>query len=102
MEFIWANVRIAENSAKCAEWDYPAFVDGHGHTLIVRCAPHVQVTAALSLFLKASALQGPNQLLTIDARQFVAHAVTGTDKRVINSGSRSTGIGSPSCCILST
>jgi len=101
-ELVNADVCVTKDGAQSAGWDSATFVDRDGHALSVRLAPKMQMTAALTLFDKASTLEGTNQILAINTRKFVAHAGTGTERRVMNRGSCSTGIDSPSACILST
>jgi len=100
-KFVNGNVCITENGTQGAKRHDSPFVNWHSHTPAIGFTPQVQVAATLPVFFKAHTFQHSNQLLAVDAWQFLTHAATGTDNRVMTSGSCSTGIGSPSTCIAS-
>ena len=84
-------IRAAALSREEEEEDFPG--------LHKRKAPAHKGPGLTALMLLNPLLQKPLEL--VYSRKFGIHAATGTDRRVMNRGSRSTGMGSPSSCMLS-
>jgi hypothetical protein len=100
-EFANRDTSVSEHSSQRTYRYNSARVNRHGHAFAVSCPPEVQVAASLSLFFKACSFECTHHLKAVNARQSVAHPATGTDRRVMKRGSRSSGTSSPSWSMLS-
>ena len=94
--------RIAQNRTQCVDRHRSSLVKWHGDPFFIGRSAHMQLAAPLAVLLKRCTSQRPDPLPTVHSWKLGAHAAAGTDRRVMNSDSPSTGIGSPSSGMPST
>ena len=89
MELVHADISIVGGVAQGTDRHRSSLMNRHGDSSCVGCSTQVQTAALLSLLLKPCAFQPSKKLPTAGAWKLGIRSATDTDRRVVDSGSRS-------------